>query len=58
MYISSFGIPIISKIEGGDVEDLKKSIAGKLSNIKLSQFPSLQKENAPFQRQLSYGANK
>ena len=26
MYMSSFGIPIVSKIEGGTFEDLKKSI--------------------------------
>ena len=46
MYMSSFGIPIVSKIEGGTFEDLKKSIAEKLSNIKISEYPSLQKEKA------------
>ena len=46
MYMSSLGIPIVSKIEGGTFEDLKKSIAEKLSNIKISEYPSLQKEKA------------
>ena len=30
MYMSSFGIPIVSKIEGGTFEDLKKSITEKI----------------------------
>jgi len=47
MYMSSFGIPIVCKIDGGNMEELKISISKKFNKIHLSQFPSLEKENVP-----------
>ena len=40
-YMTSFGVPIVSKIEGGTVEDLKASISRKLSDMTLDSLPSL-----------------
>ena len=42
-YITSFGVPIVSRIEGGTMEDLQKSISEKLSKMDVNQFPSLKK---------------
>lgn len=42
-HITSFGVPIVSRIEGGTMEDLQKSISEKLSKMDANQFPSLRK---------------
>lgn len=42
-YMTSFGIPITYSVEGGTIEDVRKSASKKLENIKLSNFPSLAK---------------
>lgn len=42
-YMTSFGVPIVSRIEGGGtVEELQESISKKLSAMDASNFPSLQ----------------
>lgn len=41
-FITSFGVPIVSKIEGDYTEkDLQQSISKKLSAMDASRFPSL-----------------
>ena len=43
-YMSSFGVPIVSRIEGGHTrEELQQSISRKLSAMDLKSFPSLMK---------------
>ncbi len=42
-FITSFGVPIRSRIEGGHTEEeLQESISKKLSAMDASNFPSLQ----------------
>lgn len=41
-YMTSFGVPIVSRIEGGTLEDLQESISRKLSAMDAKDFPSLQ----------------
>ena len=41
-YMTSFGVPIVSRIEGGTLEDLQESISRKLSAMDVKDFPSLQ----------------
>ena len=41
-FMTSFGVPIVSRIEGGHSEaELKESISRKLSAMDASCFPSL-----------------
>ena len=41
-YMTSFGVPIVSRIEGeGTMEELQESIGRKLSAMDASKFPSL-----------------
>jgi len=40
--MTSFGVPIVSSIEGGTLEDLQESISRKLSAMDAKDFPSLQ----------------
>ena len=41
-FITSFGVPIVSRIEGGHTEkELQESISRKLSAMDASMFPSL-----------------
>lgn len=40
-FMTSFGVPIICKIEGGTMEDLQESIGKKLSAMPADNFPSL-----------------
>lgn len=41
-YMTSFGVPIVSRIEGGTLEELQESISKKLSAMDVKDFPSLQ----------------
>ena len=42
-FMTSFGVPIVSRIEGGGtVEELQESISKKLSAMDVGNFPSLQ----------------
>ena len=44
-FMTSFGVPIVSKIEGGHtVKELQESISRKLSAMDASCFPSLKKK--------------
>ncbi|MDD3395374.1 MAG: hypothetical protein PHG19_12150 [Anaerotignum sp.] len=42
--MTSFGIPITAIIEGGTLEDLKKSISEKLSKCSIDDFPSVKRK--------------
>lgn len=42
-HMTSFGVPIVSCIEGGTLEELQESISGKLSAMDVKDFPSLQR---------------
>ena len=42
-YMTSFGIPIIAKFDNCTEEEFKKSLSEKPFDIKLSEFPSVQK---------------
>lgn len=41
-YITSFGVPITSKVVGGTMEELQDSISEKLSAMNEKDFPSLE----------------
>ena len=41
-YITSFGVPITSKVVGGTMEELQKAIGEKLSAMNEKDFPSLE----------------
>ena len=41
-YITSFGVPITSKVVGGTMEELQDSISEKLSVMNEKDFPSLE----------------
>ena len=47
-YMTSFGVPIVSRIEGGTLEELQESISKKLSAMDVKDFPSLQ--NVPIEK--------
>lgn len=40
-HMTAFGVPIISRIEGGTLKELQESIEKKLSEINIERFPSL-----------------
>lgn len=41
-FMTSFGVPIISRVEGGGtMEDLQESVGKKLSGMDTGKFPSL-----------------
>lgn len=40
-FMTSFGVPIVCRIEGGTIEDLQESISRKLSAMPADNFPSL-----------------
>ena len=40
-YMTSFGVPIVSRVEGGTMEELQESISKKLSAMDVKNFPSL-----------------
>lgn len=41
-YMTSFGVPITSKVVGGTMEELQDSISEKLSAMNEKDFPSLE----------------
>lgn len=42
-YMTSFGIPIVCRIEGGNsIKDVQDSLAKRLKNLKLRDYPSLE----------------
>lgn len=41
-YITSFGVPITSKVIGGTMEELQEAIREKLSAMNEKDFPSLE----------------
>lgn len=41
-YVTSFGVPITSKVIGGRMEELQDSISEKLSAMNEKDFPSLE----------------
>ena len=41
-YITSFGVPITSKVVGGTMEELQDYISEKLSEMNEKDFPSLE----------------
>ena len=44
-FMTSFGVPIVSRIEGGHtVKELQESISRKLSAMNPDAFPSLKKK--------------
>lgn len=44
-YMTSFGIPIVCRVEGGGtIQDVQKSLAQKLNNLNLRDFPSLEQQ--------------
>lgn len=43
-FMTSFGIPIVSNVEGGTMEELKKAIPEKIQKMKLNKV-ELQEKN-------------
>lgn len=41
-YVTSFGVPITSKVIGGTMEELQEAIGEKLSAMNEKDFPSLE----------------